>query len=127
MNVKSKSGKGGILGARGVTAVALLFGLGILLIFLGSSGSGESVSDEVSTEESIEAICSLVEGVGECRVLISYGREGGSWGTDGREVIEGIVVVCEGGDSDGVRKRVTELLSSLYGIGTNRIRVEKLS
>ena len=118
---KLKSGKGDY---RGMLTVALLFGLGILLIFFGMGESGTEAA-AVGTEESIEAVCSAIEGVGGCRVLISYERDG-IRGSE-REVIVGIAVVCEGGDSDSVRRRVTEVLSSLYGIGTNRIRVEKLS
>ncbi|MBQ7363028.1 MAG: hypothetical protein IJW48_05805 [Clostridia bacterium] len=126
MNVKSKSGSLGIFGTKGMLAVALMFGLGVLLIFFGMSDTKESATAEVSTEESIETICSAIEGVGECRVLISYEREGGTFGTSEREVIKGIIVVCEGGSSDKVRQRVTDALSSLYGIGANRIRVEQL-
>ncbi len=124
MNVKSKSGSG-IFAARGMLAVVLILGLGILLIFLGSAEGGES-EGVMSTEESIEKICSSIEGVGECRVLVSYKTEAGAFGSGGGEVIVGIAVVCEGGGSDNVRRRVTEVLSGLYGIGANRIRVEKL-
>ena len=110
---------------RGIFPIVLCFALGILLVFLGTESDTEEVY-AVSTEESISDFCSAIEGVGECRVLLSYERVGASWGNDGREVIVGIVVVCEGGNSDSVRRRLTEALSSLYGIGTNRIRVEKM-
>ena len=121
--MKSKSARG-ILAARGMLTVAVILGLGLLLIFLGTSEGGTSV--EVGTENSIESICSSIEGVGECRVLISYKTEEGGWGSGEREVIDGIAVVCEGGGSADVRRRVTEVLSGIYGIGANRIRVEKL-
>ena len=38
-----------------------------------------------------------------------------------------VAVACEGGDIVEVRSRVCELISSLYGIGYNRITVLKLS
>ena len=115
----------GIFKKRGMLPVMLCLALGILLVFLGTEGDG-SAAVTAGTEESISAILSEMEGVGECRVLISYETEGASWGSAGREVVSGIVVVCEGGSSDAVKRRLTEALSSLYGIGTNRIKVEKL-
>lgn len=126
MKSELKGKLSGLFGKRGVLPAVLCLALGILLVFLGAGGEEESASVSVDTEESISAICSAMEGVGECRVIVSYGREGASWGNEGREVITGIVVVCEGGSSDAVKRRVTEALSSLYGIGTNRIKVEKM-
>ena len=115
----------GIFKKRGMLPVMLCLALGIMLIFLGTEEDG-GTAVAAGTEDSIAAILSEIDGVGECRVLISYETAGASWGSSGREVISGIVVVCEGGSSDAVKRRVTEALSSLYGIGTNRIKVEKL-
>lgn len=41
--------------------------------------------------------------------------------------IEGIAIVCSGGDSIAVRERVIQCVSSLFNISTNRISVSKLS
>ena len=126
MKSELKGKLSGFFNKRGVLPAALCLALGVLLVFLGMGGGEESTYVAADTEESISAICSAMEGVGECRVIVSYGREGASWGNEGREVITGIIVVCEGGNSDTVKRRVTEALSSLYGIGTNRIKVEKM-
>ena len=37
------------------------------------------------------------------------------------------LVLCEGADSLAVRQRVVSMISSLYGIGTHRIEVVKIS
>lgn len=90
--------------------------LGILMVLLGSViGSTEKEAAVEPTEEQrLSQMLSSVEGVGECRVMITY--------SDGGEVFS-VAVLCEGADSVRVRGRVIELVSSLYGIGSNRIAV----
>ena len=89
--------------------------VGLLLLVLPSV-----ISDggEVDAVTDIEALCGSVEGVGECRVLLSFGEDGGQ--------VVAAIVICEGGDRLDVRHRLTELLSAFYGIGYNRICVEKM-
>lgn len=41
--------------------------------------------------------------------------------------IEGIAIVCSGGDNIAVRERVIQCVSSLFNISSNRISVSKLS
>lgn len=118
-----------LLSGGGIYKVGLLLGLGLLLVFFGISGGGESEGTPVgavSEEERIAELCSSLSGVGDCRAVIHYRTESAGYGKEDRTVIEGIAVVCEGGESDEVKKRVTSLLSSLYGIGSNRITVEKM-
>lgn len=111
-------------GERGRRAVLLLALVGLTLLLLGGvlsrrasedAGQGTTESDPV---RSIEELCSQIEGVGECRVILSYSP-------DGRTVVAACVV-CEGGDSITVRHRLTEMLSSFYGIGYHRVSVEKM-
>lgn len=75
-------------------------------------------SDDGGDINEIEELCSATYGVGECRVLLSYAEDG--------ERVVAVAVVCEGADSIEVRQRLTELLSSFYGIGYNRISIERL-
>ena len=112
---------------NGLLKVALLLGLGLLLVFFGLSDKDEagSVSAE-SEEERVAALCSYLDGVGECRVIINYEVKSEGYGREDTVCISGIAVVCEGGDSTDVKRKVTGLLSSLYGIGSNRITVEKM-
>ena len=109
--------------------IAALFGIGILLIFfgMGENGSVSATSEAVTLEEEIAALCSSLDGVGECRVLITYEEEPLGFGQGTEEIISGIAVVCTGGDNAEVRERVVKMLSGLFGIGTNRVRVERLA
>ena len=94
-------------------ALALAAALAVMLFLL---PSGENETKE-SPEEELTEICSSLSGVGRCRAVICYG-EGGS--------VSAVAVLCEGADSVFVRERITELITSLYGIGANRIAVLKI-
>ena len=92
---------------------------GVLLMLIGSASifrDGEQKSEK-GEEEVLSQMCSSLSGVGECRVMMSY---------EGDDICA-VAVACEGGDIVEVRSRVCELISSLYGIGYNRITVLKLS
>jgi stage III sporulation protein AG len=41
--------------------------------------------------------------------------------------IQGVAVVCEGGDNTAVKERIINALSSLFNISTSKISVSKLS
>ena len=47
---------------------------------------------------------------------------------NGKETDEvfSVAVICEGADDVSVRARLTELITSLYGIGANRVSIVKL-
>lgn len=107
---------------RGALFAAALLGLGLLLIFLGGDGSDAVSATALSDEERLSELCSRVDGVGECYAYLYF--EDGGYRSE--EVLRGIAVVCEGGDRADVRVRLSEMLSSLFGIGSNRIRIEKL-
>jgi len=40
--------------------------------------------------------------------------------------VQGVAVVCTGGDDPAVREKITTTVASLFGIPTNRISVSKL-
>ena len=95
--------------------------LAVLLIFYDGK---ETERDETTDEERLVTLISSVEGAGECRVTVVY-RESQTQ-NDTREVFA-VAVVCEGGDNVNVRARITELVTTLYGVGANRVSVMKLS
>ena len=107
--------------------VILMVGL-LLIVFGALNKESEANTLEVSRseEERVADFCSSVVGVGECRVLITYQNLGDKYGKSERNEIVGIAVLCEGADKMSVKEKLIEILSSLYGIGTNRISVEKL-
>ena len=95
--------------------VALIFLAGLLLIvFSGSFTEAEAPTGSEKTD--LAELCSAVAGVGECEVMISYAESG--------EVLA-VAVICEGADSLSVRATLTDMISSLYGIGSNRISIVK--
>lgn len=91
----------------------LILLIGILLLCLPSSEK----TNEPSEEKRVEALCSGIEGVGECSVLLNI--------TEG-EVVSA-AILCEGADSPDVEANIKKLISSLYGIGYNKVAVLKLS
>ena len=99
---------------RSVALVAISLALGLLLIAIGSMGESEPVA-EADIEERLSAVCSGVEGVGNCSVLVYRS-------SDGTEVVS-VIAVCDGADSVEVRHRLTTLIASFFGIGTNRVTV----
>ena len=94
----------------------LLPALFLVILCLIPEKSAEEV--KYTDEESrLSAVVAEVEGVGRCEVMINY--------TDGGDVF-GVIILCEGADSVQVRERLTDLLSSLYDIGANRISILKI-
>lgn len=90
-----------------------LVGLVLLAIgIFGGIGGGAGTPDE---EERLAALCSSVDGVGECRAVITYSRSG---------EVSGVALICEGADSVRVRARLVSLVRSLYGVGANSVFIE---
>ena len=104
---------------KSVLLIAVALALGLILIFIGSYGGSDDES-ATGVEQRLAAACSAVAGVGECEGMI-YFTEGEEKGGS----VESVIVICEGADSVEVRLRLTEMLSSFFGIGTNRVRIEK--
>lgn len=102
---------------RAWIAVALLI-VGLAIIVMGSVLDAGAVGDtDVGEEERIAALCAGVEGVGKCQVTVNY---------DGDALVS-VVVLCEGGDSVAVKKRLSDILATLYDVGYNRIMIDRLS
>lgn len=104
-------------GKLGRRALALII-IGIILMTLGVLLPKTEPQSGDSLEEELAELCSSVEGVGECRVMISYG-EGGE--------VYAVAVLCEGAESVETERNIKELFSSLFGIGSNRISILKIS
>lgn len=121
--MKSKSEKGfldflsSVKPSFKIGAVLLV---GLLLILLSGLG-GERTVETADEEERLAEMCSLIEGVGECRVMMTYRPD-----TEEQQVYA-VLVLCEGGDSVSVRERITSLFCSLYGIGSHRVEIQRLA
>lgn len=125
---------------RGVF-IAFLFILGAVMLLL-SSRTSEPVKEEegetlaqykVRLEEELAQMCSSVEGVGRCKVTVSFERgeekeyKGSSLIGSKPPKVLGVTVVCKGADSDFVKSEIIGMMSALFDIGTNRIAVLKLN
>ena len=123
--------------------VALIFAvaLGVVLIAFSfwNGGNDENSNYTQSLEEykselegELEEACSSIRGVGRCKVILTFAR-GAENVYKGNNLIEskppevmGVSVICEGADSDEVRAHITGMMTSLFGIGANRISVMRL-
>ena len=104
---------------KGILLLSCTMALAGAILMGGDSCRYESpASAEVSEAQELSSLLSSLEGVGRCEVSIRYG--------EGEEVL-GVVVLCDGADRVETRERIVLLVSTLFHIGTNRIRVEKLS
>ena len=77
----------------------------------------EAVAVSASEEDRLSSAIEAVSGVGRCRVMTTENADG---------EISAVVVLCDGAESAAVRARLTELISSLYGIRSSRIAILKL-
>ena len=96
-----------------VILLAVLLLVGIILMLIPTARADDPTDEEARACE----MCSAVAGVGRCSVMLGI-KEG--------EVVSA-AVICDGADSPRVESQIKELISSLYGIGYNRISVLKLS
>ena len=123
-----------------------------MLLYGGTEDNKKEVKDESDrltayargVEEKITELCSKVEGVKNVSVAVSF--ESGFeyvYATDGDKTltvgsgasesavrvtekpptISGVGVVCSGGGSPSVQKRLIELISAAYGISSNKIYI----
>jgi hypothetical protein len=98
--------------------VLILIAIALVLVILCLIPERSDEEVEYPDEEArLSAVVAEVYGVGRCELMINY--------TDDGEVF-GVIVLCEGAESVSVRERLTDLLSSLYGIGANRISILKI-
>ena len=105
--------------------IFLAIALGIFLISLSSFNGGEKTSvdsaeslDEYKErlEGEIANLCSEIDGVGKCKVFITFER-GAQNNYKGSSVIEtkppkilGVSVICEGADSDRVEMEIKKII-----------------
>ena len=123
LNIRSLI-KSNELGKR--RAVLLLLVAGVLCMLVAAIPTGKAdtaATAEEQIEERLEQMCSALEGVGKCRVMVSCSYPEARYGSQSRPTVQSVAVICKRGDRPEVRSAVTELVVSLYGIGSNRVCV----
>ena len=122
-------------GKKKIALLLLLVSVGLMLVALSSVGADSNAESsglagyKKELEKSLEKLCSEVDGVGKCTVMVSFSR--GEENTyKGNQLLEtkpprvqGVTVVCDGGDSIAVKARLTQMLSALFDIGANCVAV----
>ena len=98
-----------------VILAVIVCAVGLVLLSGGVGGREES---EASLEERTAQMCSSVRGVGECEVMITYSPD---------DEVYAVAVLCDGADDVTVRRELIELASTLFGIGSNKVTILKLS
>lgn len=128
---------------KGVWKAALCVVVACVLLFAArQSTAGTKTQETVSSDSSesytaaLEAhvadVCSSVRGVGKCRIMITLERgeeklyQGSTVRTSTPPRVQAVTVICEGADSDEVRRNLTVMLSSMFDIGTNRVCILRL-
>ena len=114
-----KSGKR----ARIILVLALV---GAVILIFGAFSGGDTKSEDVDSEgieARLEELCSSVSGVGRCSVMVNYERSEKSYGAAAEPRVESVTVVCKGASNPKVRQELTSILTSLFGIGANRVYI----
>ena len=122
-------------GKKKIALIIILVSLGLMLVALSSLGSSEAEDSsglseyKEELEKRLEKLCSEVDGVGRCTVMVTFSR--GEENTyKGSRLVEskppevlGVTVVCDGGESAAVKARLSQMLCALFNIGANRVAV----
>lgn len=135
-----------------LTAVGIIIGLSLLIldVFLSNEKNIPNKDSRITEdytgtqEEQLEELLDSINGVSDAKVMITLksGNEfvyaADSSAEDEKLVvvdnslvcvkenypeIEGIAVVCKGGNRDDIKKQITELICSLFGIPSNHVYV----
>ena len=94
-----------------------ILALALAILLFPTSNQGAKEETPPDEEARLEELCSKIEGVGECRVMVTY-KNG---------EVYAVAVICRGADTPKVRERLTELITSMYGIGANRISIQRMA
>ena len=101
----------------------ILLLVGILLVVIAiptkseteEKGIGDSKKwSSTETEQRLENILSQMQGIGEVHVMITYRDE---------NVVEGVVVVAEGGEQGVIVQKITEVVRALFDVDSHKIKV----
>ena len=121
--------------------VLVVFGIGLVVLGGGMTKDTENttVTDSDSfeiayredLEQNIAQLCKKIKGAGEVSVMItlsegnSYTYSGGKLVAHRLPTVQGVAIICEGGDNERVKGEIIAMVSALLNVGTHRIYVGK--
>lgn len=123
---------------RRVIVIAGLLGMALILLsqFLPESQptSAPPTDYAEALEQRLITLVSSVDGVGECRVMVTL-ESGTEYVYTAQTAlvaevypaVRGVVIVCDGGDQPSICERVTEVVTTALNISKRRVCVTKLT
>ena len=119
----------------------VVFGIGLVVLGGGMTKDTENTtatdsdSFEIAYREDLEQniaqLCKKIKGAGEVSVMItlsegnSYTYSGGKLVAHRLPTVQGVAIICEGGDNERVKSEIIAMVSALLNVGTHRIYVGK--
>lgn len=78
-------------------------------------------------EERLERVLKSTEGVGEVRVMITETEEKGTFEESSNQCnVQGVVVVAQGAEDAGVKKKIQDIVLALFPIEAHKIEIVKM-
>ena len=111
------------------------------LLYKGTQTDEKKQGEMPDTEEKLEDILSKIEGVGNVKVMITYKQNQTSQNTLGESFlyrtdesdyecsvsdVEGVLVVCEGGNRAETIELISETIQALFPVDVHKIKVTRL-
>ena len=118
--------------------------VGIVLLLVGAVGGScqktgeteENTSESDAYRHALEAqiadACAQVRGVGKTKVILTMESGERSLYDGSRKTgtippeVRGVVIICEGGGSDRVKRELTDLVCALCHLGANRVYIAEM-
>ncbi len=95
-----------------------------------STETSDTITEEEKLEYRLSELCERIDGVDKAYVMVSFSNseDTKSYFRDSNGLTEyknvnGVGVVCTGGDRGTVKREVSEMISAVLGIPVNRIKV----
>ncbi len=127
---------------RNILIIVAIIVIGLIFITGMFDNEKSTVEDSLSTsqyktslESEIQTMVDSIEGIGQSEVLLTidcsyeyvYLDDGKTLQKIIEPTIRGVAVVCEGADSAVVCAEITDLLTTLLNIPSNKVCISKLS
>ena len=119
----------------------VVFGIGLVVLGGGMTKDTENTTTTDSDsfeiayredlEQNIAQLCKKIKGAGEVSVMItlsegnSYTYSGGKLVAHRLPTVQGVAIICEGGDNERVKGEIIAMVSALLNVGSHRIYVGK--
>ena len=123
---------------KSVLVISLIILIALLLVFSGSKGKKKVTSDEEKLECELSSMIENIDGIKKAYVMLTFNTENekesetssliDSFGSgkekeEEKNKVNGVGVICTGGDRPTVKKDVSELVAAVLGISVNKVKV----